>query len=415
MSNHLKTIKVLLLFIFVIFLFSCNAPTDDQPNNQFEFVITVISGNFQQGNNSEQLTNPIVIRISDSQQTPRSNVPIAFEIICGGGSLSVTTTNTDSQGQAEVYWLLGNESDHILKVTSSDWRYAAEARYVYANTYFEIETQWISGIPFRIESETISHDDRILESNNFLTFSDASSDDVKVIYSKMAEDAFYEIKQAFEIQSSEEIGVFSNDRSTKITIFSNKNLTHDSFAFSVGFILYGLDSPFFSSWWGGDTTRLREWYRREVKHETMHVVERLLGLDWGPAWISWPEFWFSEGIAEYISGGSFSPIENMDQVNTWLQNPEHINPISIRQSTDAPVPNSRIGEYYPMFGLAVRYLLDENGLGKTFLDVKAMYLDMLNTESFRTSFETYMGITVEYYEENFFDLITDFLNQTGSD
>jgi hypothetical protein len=421
------------LFSFLFFLFlliyCCHVPNsqneilpDDQTDNQFEFVITVVSGNFQQGNNGEQLPDPIVIRFTDSQQKPRSNVPITFEILCGGGSLSVTSAHTDPQGQAEVYWLLGNESDHILKVTSSDRRYAAETRYVYANTYFEIETQWISGIPFRIEYETISHDDRILESNNFLTFSDASSDDIKMIYSKMAEDAFYELKQAFAIQSSEELGIFSNDSSTKITIFSNRYLTHDCLAFPVGFFLYSLDSPLFSSWWGGDQIRLREWYQRDVKHETMHVMQWLFGLDWDSSlpWSqrwgrTWPEFWFSEGIAEYISGGSFTPIETMDQVNDWLQDPDHINPVSIIRSDSSPVDDSRIGEYYPMFGLAVRYLLEKNGLGKTFLDVKAMYLDMLNTESFRTSFETCMGITVEYYEENFFDLITDFLNQTGSD
>lgn len=63
--------------------------------------------------------------------------------------------------------------------------------------------QWISGIPFYIDNEKIEHDDRILETDNFLTFSDASSDEIKIIYSQMAEDAFEEIKQAFEIQSSE--------------------------------------------------------------------------------------------------------------------------------------------------------------------------------------------------------------------
>lgn len=84
--------------------------------------------------------------------------------------------------------------------------------------------QWISGIPFFIENEKIEHDDRILETENFLTFSDASSDEVKIIYSQMAESAFEEIKQAFEIQSSEELGILRDDRSTKITIYSDRYL-----------------------------------------------------------------------------------------------------------------------------------------------------------------------------------------------
>jgi hypothetical protein len=280
--------------------------------------------------------------------------------------------------------------------------------------------QWISGIPFFIENEQIEHDDRILETDNFLTFSDASSDEVKIIYAQMAEKAFDEIKKSFHIQSSEELGIYRNNRNTKITIYSDRYLNHDNMAFPLGFSLIALDSPITSSWFGGDQSLLQDWYRRDVKHETMHVMQWLFGLDWNSnlPWSqrwgrTWPEFWFSEGIAEYISGGAFTPIENINQVNTWLQNPDHINPIKIRRSTDAPVPDARIGEYYPMFGLAVRYLFEDTGLGKSFVDVKDMYLDMRTTASFRESFEKNMGISVEYYEEHFFELIADFLNQSS--
>jgi hypothetical protein len=63
-----------------------------------------------------------------------------------------------------------------------------------------------------------------------------------------------------------------------------------------------------------------------------------------------------------------------------------------------------------MFGLAVRYLLDDAGLGKSYVDVKEMYHDMRSTVSFRESFEKFMGISIAYYEEHFFELIADFLN-----
>jgi hypothetical protein len=66
-----------------------------------------------------------------------------------------------------------------------------------------------------------------------------------------------------------------------------------------------------------------------------------------------------------------------------------------------------------MFGLAVRYLLDDAGMGKSFADVKEMYLDMRKTSSFRESFEKFLGISVEYYEEHFFELIHDFFNQSN--
>jgi hypothetical protein len=420
MEKHLNLrVWVSLLSLLGILLFSCKTnnikSTDDQSTVQYEYIITVDSGNFQQGNSGEPLDNPIVIKITDRQQTPQSDVPLNFEIICGGGRLSLTSTNSNSAGQAEINWVLGDEADQIFKVFSSNNRYAAQAVYVYANTYFVLETQWTSGIPFRMGYRTIPHDDRILESNHFLTFSDASSDDVKIIYSKMAEDAFFELKQDYAVQSSEELGVFSNDSSTKITIFSNKNLADKSGeAFPIGFYFIALDSPGIADdWFGGDEVWLREWYRRTVKHECMHVMQWLFGLE-SNSGVPWPEYWFSEGIAEYISGGSFTPIETWDQVIAWLQDQDHINPVSVLRYNSSPVDQSRIGEYYPLFGLAVRYLLDEKGLGKTFLDVRAMYLDMNNTKNFRISFERYMGITVEYYEENFFNLIADFLEELNT-
>ena len=119
----------------------------------------------------------------------------------------------------------------------------------------------------------------------------------------MAEDAFDEIKQAFEIQSSEELGILSDDRDTKITIFSDRYLNHSNMAFPLGFLLIALDSPIASSWFGGDQSRLRDWYQRDVKHETMHVMQWLFGLDWDSSlpWSqrwgrTWPEFWFSREL-----------------------------------------------------------------------------------------------------------------------
>lgn len=100
---------------------------------------------------------------------------------------------------------------------------------------------------------------------------------------------------------------------------------------------------------------------------------------------------------------------SLAQMGEWRIPEDHINPISIHEWADFPLPNERTGEYYPMFGLAVRYLLDENGQGKTILDVKAMFNDMLTTRDFATSFETYMGMSVGYYEENFFALMESFL------
>jgi hypothetical protein len=284
----------------------------------------------------------------------------------------------------------------------------------------QLEPPWVSGIPFWISygqgGENVPHDDRIYESRNFLTFSDASSDEVKVLYSQIAEQALAEIMEAFEVDSSEELGVLEHDRSTKITIYSDRYLEHANLAFNRGFLLIAMDSPIASQFFGGDSARFQAWYRRDVKHETMHVMQWLLGLDWEPSWPwparvgrTWPEFWFSEGMSEYMSGGAFPVMESMAQVNAWRQQADHVNPISVVRSTDAPVPDSRIGEYYPMFGLAVRYLLDEDGLGRSVLDVKELYLDMQTTVDFRESFERVMGLSVEDYEDQFYERVAEIL------
>ena len=269
------------------------------------------------------------------------------------------------------------------------------------------EGQWILGIPFIVMGDTLSHDNRIYESPNFLTFSDASSDEVKRRYSRMAEESLLELLLAFEISSPAELGI--TDQSSKLTIFSNRYLDYRQRAFEFGFVLYGEDSPVFLSW----HLHIRERFKKENKHETMHVVQYLLGVSHHRlADYEYPDFWFSEGLAEYVSGGAFPPILNVDQVNQWRQQEGHINPICIRLFRDCPLEYDRVGEYYPMFGLAVRYLMDEKGQGKTLMDVKRMYEDLCTDRYlFAEVFEGHMGMTIQTYEEHFFDAIISYLTE----
>lgn len=393
---------ILLVSTLSTALTSCSSDTTE-PEGPLDAVLSVVSGENQPGEAGEQLDAPIVVRVAQSID-PIPGASVRFEVILGGGQLSASFVPTDSDGLAEVLWTLGTGPDYILKVSLAGRDYTAEAVYVYADTELRLETQWISHGPFHIEVARVEHDGRVLESNNFLTFSDASSDDVKMIYATMAEESFYELKQEFEIASSEELGIQSTDKYSKMTIYCNRYLDHRQLAFPLGFFLYGPDSPVFLAW--PEYIQVR--FRNEVKHETMHVLQWLLGLG-GAQGDRWPEVWFTEGIAEHISGGAFDPVTSLAQVEQWRLPEDHTNPISIHEWADLPLPDARSGEYYPMFGLAVRYLLDENGRGKTILDVKAMFNDMLTTRDFATSFETYMGMSVEYYEENFFSLIENFL------
>jgi hypothetical protein len=263
------------------------------------------------------------------------------------------------------------------------------------------EGQWISDIPFTYTllgtEHTLQHDNRIYESANFLIFSDASSDEVKKKISRIAEKSLVELKLAFSISSSEELGIVN--RESKVIIFANRYQNYSQIYFPCGLIIYSIDSP---------QNAFGENYNRLVNHELMHVFQHLLGLGLD-GYDYWPEVWFCEGIAEYMAGGVLGTINNINQVNEWFAEENHINPISIHKFNDYRGPYNRRGEYYPMFELTVRYLLDERGQGKTLLDVKNIYEDLKNSIPFDDAFESNMKMSITYYESHFYELISEYL------
>lgn len=247
---------------------------------------------------------------------------------------------------------------------------------------------------------TLTCDNKVLETENALTFSDASDDWAKIEYARMTEVSFAEIKELFEIATSAELGIV--DRTTKMTIYSNRYKVHRQNSKFNGFILYGLDSPEWGNMPQNDPD-FYVWYQRMVKHETVHVVEYYYTGAKGRT-----HEWFNEGLAEHVSGGAFIPVTTWAQVEEWRQNPDHVNPITIYNSY--PVDWTRVGEYYPMFHLAVRYLLDPRGRGRTYRDVKALFR-AIGDENLRfdEAFETHMGLVETEYEAHFYGWIEAYL------
>jgi hypothetical protein len=90
------------------------------------------------------------------------------------------------------------------------------------------------------------------------------------------------------------------------------------------------------------------------------------------------------------------------------------NPVSVETWYDFPQEivddAAQVGRYYLFFELAFRYLVDPEGHGKTLLDVKNMYLDIREGLTFEETFENRLGMSVDYYETNFFDIIVEYLN-----
>jgi hypothetical protein len=263
---------------------------------------------------------------------------------------------------------------------------------------------WISGHDYGLEfvdqyGVSLSYDNRVLETENVLTFSDASLDWVKIEYARMTEVSFEEIKELFDIITSAELGI--TDLNSKLRIYSKRYGSHPQAALPSGFILYGLDSP----QWGNqpdDDPEFYNWYQRMVKHETMHVVQFKLGGLYQRVWD-----WFTEGVAEHVSGGAFTPISCWPEVVEWRQIENHVNPVSVMSLTQ--IPQNTWGEHYPLFGLAVCYLLDPGGHNRSIEDVKAMFADIGNGMGFVEAFELHMGISLDYYEEHFWVLMQAYL------
>ena len=269
------------------------------------------------------------------------------------------------------------------------------------------DTEWISDIPFVIQhvGMQIPHDNRILETDHFLVFSDASSDAMKREYARKAERALCEVLHAFRIANPAELGI--HDQSSKITIYTNKEMARNQIAFPYGFLLYGEDSEYVGRW----SSPMKARYYNQVKHEMVHVVQFLHGVL--PNTIdreNEPDRWFNEGLAECISGGFFIPIETLSEVTQWRRQPGHINPMSIHEWSDLPIAASQVGEYYPMFGLALRYILDQDGLGKSMLDVRRMFATLAaNQTTFAEAFEMHFGLSLAEFESSFFVRIEKYM------
>ena len=67
----------------------------------------IISGDKQQGLPGAALDNPFVVEVRDQSGDPLLGVKVAFSVASGGGTLSLTSATTDSNGRAESTLTLG--------------------------------------------------------------------------------------------------------------------------------------------------------------------------------------------------------------------------------------------------------------------------------------------------------------------
>jgi len=157
--------------------------------------------------------------------------------------------------------------------------------------------------------------------------------------------------------------------------------------------------------------------RCDVKHELVHVVEALLkGNFVGDIPVGDPRrmpVWFSEGTAEALGCHWGAAPRTLDEVNARIARFGRINPIAWK----VDVPPSEAGDsypeyYYPMAHLAVDYLLDADGLGRSPRDLSAVMLDMGSGASFAAAFEAHIGLSESDYEAQFWARMDAYLPQS---
>jgi hypothetical protein len=263
--------------------------------------------------------------------------------------------------------------------------------------------------------ETWPHDGNPYESQNFIIYSDGASAESREELAGIAEELLAELINEFGIDP-EEMLRYPPDQD-KIHIYSYKEYYPKQWgmrAYYGGIIAWSLDHE--------HRNTNMENYVPVLKHELVHVIESLLkGRDvanMSPNIRT--QSWFSEGLAEAVVGGTTgNHVSGLEQLESLTGQYGNLNPIAYKTDTviitaSESYPMIGFYYYYPMSQLAVEYLLDPSGLGKSLFDVRDIFLDMAEGMDFSVAFEKHMGLSIQDYEVDFFVLMDGYLVKSPS-
>jgi hypothetical protein len=237
---------------------------------------------------------------------------------------------------------------------------------------------------------------------HFTVFSDGASQTSKVTLAGLAEETFAELTAEWGIQGAEELR-FTPGYTYYIYAHMHTSPAVQE-AYRNGFLTVAVDyGALPGAYW-----RDPPGYRYVLKHELTHVFQfTLTDCPSNQACPTWLDVWFREGQAVVSGGGYQRP--TLSELNAWRAHPDHINPIRISRWTDFP-NEERGGEYYPIFALAYAWLVDgEDGHGATIEDMKRMFQDMADGDSFHGALERALGLRISQFEADFFPLMEAYL------
>jgi len=259
------------------------------------------------------------------------------------------------------------------------------------------------------------HDGHPYETQHFVVYSDGASLEARQRLAALAEEVYVEVIEEMGVDPATMFRYPADQ--DKIDLYANRyNVLEGGGArgYYAGVIIWSFDHE--ASREATDVTTVRA----TLNHELVHVVEALLkGRFTGDVAVSDPRrmpTWFSEGTAEALSGGTTGGApRTLDQIDGLIAEYGRINPVAWR----VDLPPSEVFSsdaypryYYPMAHLAVDYLLDPDGLGKSPEDLAAVMRDMGGDVPFAEAFEDHVGISQSDYETQFFTLMDGYLPQS---
>ena len=111
-GSHVRS-KILLCAVLCVTTTTCSSSTAVEPDDPVPVEpgpptsLVIVSGDGQLGVVGSELTNALTVRITDAAGRAVSGRAITFAVVSGGGSLFVTTSSTNAEGEAANRWTLG--------------------------------------------------------------------------------------------------------------------------------------------------------------------------------------------------------------------------------------------------------------------------------------------------------------------
>lgn len=124
------------LSILVILFISCKEVTTPvtTPENT-HVILTIVSGNNQTTFQNTLLAKPVVIKATDENNQPISNLLLSASVTSGNGIIENDTLLTNENGLLEVLWRLGDEMNNEILVSTTNGKSEiscnAMTRYLY--------------------------------------------------------------------------------------------------------------------------------------------------------------------------------------------------------------------------------------------------------------------------------------------